>query len=241
MPKQLYRLATVLLLLVSLIGDVVFAGDALTPHFAEYKVKIGVLRGQMKSQLELKNGVYESQSVVQPTGIARIISRGSIVEMATFAVVDGRVRSTTYTGHDTLSRKGQDVSLVFNWANSELDGAADQLQFDRALVSGTVDRASLQYALMADLASDRLRSEYILQDVGESKVLSISSAGSKVVRVPFGEFNVIGITHRAANSSRETTLWCAPALGFLPVIIEQYRDGKLSGQILLSAYSGSAD
>ncbi len=168
------------------------------------------------------------------------MSRGSIVENSNFTVADGRVRPDTYTGLDTLSKNGQDVSLVFNWAGGEVDGVADELQFDRPLVSGTVDRASLQYALMADLSSDRLRSEYVLQDVGETKVLSVTSAGSKLVKVPFGEFSVVGITHSAANSSRETTLWCAPALGFLPVIIEQYRDGKQTGQVLLFEYSTPA-
>jgi len=241
LPKFLSRLASVSLLLASLVGNVVCADDALQPHSAVYKVKIGVLRGQMKSQLELNHGVYVSNSVVQPTGIARIVSRGSIVENSTFTVADGRVRPATYTGFDTLSKNGQDVSLVFNWASNEMDGKADDLQFERQLVSGTIDRASLQYALMADLSSDRLRAEYVLQDIGETKVLSVTSAGSKVVEVPYGEFNVVGITHRAASSSRETTLWCAPALGFLPVIIEQYRDGKLRGQVLLSTYSVSAD
>jgi hypothetical protein len=219
LPKFLSRLASVLLLLASLVGNGVSAEDALTPHFAVYKVKIGVLRGQMKSQLRYDHGAYASESVVRPTGIARIVSRGLIVENSNFTVADGRVRAATYTGLDTLSKNGQDVSLVFNWAGGEVDGVADELQFDRPLVSGTVDRASLQYALMADLSSDRLRSEYVLQDVGETKVLSVTSAGSKDVKVPFGEFSVVG---------------------FLPVIIEQYRDGKLTGQVLLSEYSTPA-
>ena len=52
-----------------------------------------------------------------------------------------------------------------------------------------------------------------------------------------GEFNAVGIQHQAENSSRVTTLWCVKELGYLPVVIEQHRKGKLRMRAELSKYA----
>jgi len=60
--------------------------------------------------------------------------------------------------------------------------------------------------------------------------------GVKPVIVPFGRFEAIGIQHQATNSSRITTLWCVEELGYLPVLIEQHRKGKLRVRAVLTDY-----
>ena len=131
--------------------------------------------------------------------------------------------------------------MSFDWINSVIELRIDDRHIELELAAGTVDRASLQYALMNDLSSGRVRDRYTLQDVDETKVLNVRAAGKKTVKTPFAELTVVGVSHQAAGSSRLTTLWCAPALGYLPVVIEQYRAGKLKGRVLLSAYSPSRD
>lgn len=213
----------------------------LVPHAAEYDVRIGLLRGTMSSQLDFIDGSYQSISIVNATGIARLIARGSIIEESTFKIVDGQLRPYRYTGSDHISSAGQDVSMSFDWTNSVIELRIDDQDIELELVPGAIDRASLQYALMNDLASGRVRDRYTIQDADETKVLNVRAAGKKTVKTPFAELTVVGVSHQAAGSSRLTTLWCAPALGYLPVVIEQYRDGKLKGQVLLSAYSPSRE
>ena len=99
------------------------------------------------------------------------------------------------------------------------------------------DRVSLRYGLMHDLLNDLHRSDYSLQDAEKFKPLSITNIGSKSVQVPFGRFEAIGVQHQAEGSSRVTTLWCVGELGFLPVIIEQHRKGKLQFQAMLTNYA----
>ena len=90
---------------------------------------------------------------------------------------------------------------------------------------------------MVDLLYERSQMQYVLQEVGVVKVLTGTRSDTKTVQVPYGALEVVGITHKSGSSSRSTTLWCAPSLGYLPVIIEQYRDGKLKGRVVLSDYS----
>ena len=108
----------------------------------------------------------------------------------------------------------------------------------KAALDGDVhDRVSLQYGLMYDLLNGGERAEYFLQDAEELKPLSISNIGTKAVKVPFGRFNAVGIQHQRQGSSRVTTLWCVEELGYLPVIIEQHRKGKLRLRAVLTKYN----
>lgn len=227
----------IVLIIVLLLNSAVLADRAPTPHFAEYKVKISILRGHMSTRLEWDEGKYIVSSNVRPTGIARLVARGSIQEQSLFTIVAGRVRPIMQRSADTLSTHGQNAEMYFDWSANEVVGTADGETFTTALSAGAVDRTSLQYALMVDLLNERLQSEYVLQELDGVKVLTVTRRETKTVKVPYGKLEVVGITHISGSSSRSTTLWCAPSLGFLPVIIEQYRDGKLKGRVVLAEYS----
>jgi hypothetical protein len=89
---------------------------------------------------------------------------------------------------------------------------------------------------MNDLMNGVHRDNYLLQDAEELKPLSITNLGTKPVQVPFGDFEAVGIQHQRPESSRVTTLWCVEELGYLPVIIEQRRNGKLQLRAVLTDY-----
>jgi hypothetical protein len=74
-------------------------------------------------------------------------------------------------------------------------------------------------------------------EVDKQKVLNIRTIESKLVKVPAGTFTAIGVQHQAENSSRVTTLWCVEELGYLPVVIEQHRKGKLRVRAVLRKYT----
>ena len=108
--------------------------------------------------------------------------------------------------------------------------------FDLDLQGPVHDRVSIQYQLMLDLLNKSASDEYVLIDHKGIKPLQISNIGNKKIKVPFGEFEAVGIQHRKQDSDRITTLWCAEELGYLPVLIEQHRDGKLAVRAVLNKY-----
>ncbi len=95
---------------------------------------------------------------------------------------------------------------------------------------------SLQYGLMYDMLNGGEKDKYLLQDADELKALSISNVGTKMLKVPYGKFEAIGIRHQREGSSRMTTLWVVEELGYLPVVIEQHRKGKLRLRAVLEKY-----
>ena len=227
-------------------GCLLLAGNAmaapsLTPHAAEYKIKISVLGGKLRTQLAQTVDGYKAESSIEATGMSRIIARGAIRESSEFTVTDDGIRPDRFLSDDTLSRGGETVDFTFDWATSEITGSWNGSDFHTEIDGIVHDRVSLQYGLMHDLVNGVHRTEYSLQDAEKFKPLSISNIGSKAVKVPFGRFEAIGIQHQAAGSSRITTLWCVEELGYLPVIIEQHRKGKLQVRAVLTDYSPATD
>ena len=209
---------------------------SLTPHAAEYKVKISVLGGRLATQLTKTEDGYRGRSLIEATGMSSVIVRGDIAESSEFDVsVDG-LRPNRFISDDSLTKDKEQVDLSFDWEQGEITGTINGEAF-RAELDGIVhDRVSLQYGLMHDLVNGVHRTDYLLQDAEELKPLSITNLGSKSVKVPFGSFEAIGIQHQRAGSSRVTTLWCVEELGYLPVIIEQRRKGKLQLRAVLTDY-----
>jgi hypothetical protein len=214
-----------------------FGGPRLTPHTAEYKIEISIVNGRLKTQFEATDRGYFADSVIEATGLSRIITRGAIREKSWFAERDGSILPDQYRSADTISSDKDVVDLNFDWDSREVTGLINGEDFRAPLDGDVHDRVSLQYGLMYDLLNGGEREKYFLQDAEELKPLTISNIGTKAVKVPFGRFDAVGIQHHREGSSRVTTLWCVEELGFLPVIIEQHRKGKLRLRAELTKYT----
>ncbi len=227
-----------ILLILGLVLPVLpaLAGPRLTPHAAEYDVSISVLGGKLNTQFETTEHGYFAESVIEATGMSRLLAGGSIREKSWFSERDGKILPIQYRSADTISRDHDIVDLDFNWNTQEVTGLINGQDFQAALDSEVHDRVSLQYGLMYDMLNGGEKDKYLLQDADELKALSISNVGTKMVKVPYGKFEAIGIRHQREGSSRMTTLWVVEELGYLPVIIEQHRKGKLRLRAVLEKY-----
>ena len=230
-------LAAVLLVGAACAASPVLSAVALTPHSAEYKVRINVVSGQLHTNLKLTESGYIATHAIAPTGVARFFTRGSIVESSTFRNTDAGVIPMAYQTHDSLSRDKERVDVRFDWNDNVARGTVNGEEFQTTLQGLSHDRISIQYQLMHDLLNDSPAKEYRLFEVDKLRALNIRTLGSREVTVGTGTYTAVGIQHQTENSSRVTTLWCVEALDYLPVIIEQHRNGKLRVQATLQSYS----
>jgi len=213
------------------------AARELTPHTAEYKVKISVLGGRLNTELRATDTGYIAKHVIVPTGISRLLARGEISEASEFMDGDDGVYPVAYQSNDSLSSDKIRADIRFDWEKNEATGTVNEQDIRTVLDELSHDRVSIQYELMHDLLNAGPGSQYRLFEVDELKIINVRSIGTRTVKVPAGTFEAIGIQHQAENSSRTTTLWCVEELGFLPVIIEQHRKGKLRVRATLRRYN----
>jgi hypothetical protein len=212
------------------------AEGSLTPHKATYDVKISVLGGTLVSEVTEAEPGYMANSVIKPTGMSRMLARGIIQESSFFVPDRDGVLPAQYRSIDTLSSDDRVVSLDFDWRAQKVEGVVNDERFESELNSRVHDRVSIQYELMHDLQNGGAEERYWMLDGAELKLLNVRKVGHRTVDVPYGKFEVVGIQHSKENSNRVTTLWCAEALGYLPVIIEQHRKGKLGVRAVLRTY-----
>lgn len=213
------------------------AQTALTPHTATYKVKISVLGGELRTELREIEGGYSAVHEIKPTGMSRMFARGVIRETSSFDAMADGMRPRDYMSEDSLTRDGENASIHFDWDSAEARGTVDGVEVVSTMVALAHDRVSIQYALMHDLLNGEQNERYTMFEIDRLRPVEVKDAGEKTVKVPAGEFDVIGISHQAEGSKRITTMWCAPELGYLPVIIEQHRKGKLRVRATLTDYA----
>lgn len=211
--------------------------DGLTPHVAEYKVKISVLSGSLDTRLTATPSGYVATHTIRPTGMARMFKRGAIEEVSEFSTSSEGVLPVRYSSNDTLTHDETQADLAFDWSRHSIEGSVNGAETQLVLDSFAHDRVSIQYELMLDLANGGASDTYVLFDVDRLKTLNVGRIGSRQISVPAGDFEAIGIQHQAEGSSRVTTLWCVEELGYLPAVIEQHKDGKLRLRASLVAYS----
>ncbi len=227
----------IVILCASLLAALSYGQPSLTPHVAEYKVKIKVLGGQLNTELRKTDSGYIATHTIKPMGMSRMFSRGTIKETSSFYAAEDGIRPDKYQAVDTITRDGEDVDIRFDWTTGKAEGTVNDAHVLSVMDEIAHDRVSIQYQLMHDLINGGPGGDYVLFDVDELKNLNVRNIGRKTVKVPAGKFEAVGIQHQAANSKRITTLWCVEELDYLPVIIEQHRKGKLRVRAVLSRYT----
>lgn len=213
------------------------AETLLTPHKAQYKVKISVLGGQLNTELTSTADGYVATHVIKATGMSRMLARGRIRESSAFDRVPDGIRPVHYDSNDTLTRDKTRASIQFDWAAGEASGKVNSEDFHSVMDELAYDRVSIQYELMSDLLNGDPSENYVLFDIDELKTITVRNIGARTVTVPAGEYEAIGVQHQTPGSKRVTTMWCVKELDYLPVIIEQHRKGKLRMRAVLSSYS----
>ena len=235
--------SSLLLVVVALLLAMPAAAEpSLTPHTAKYKVKVSVVGGELKTELRRSgDGRYVATHEIRPTGLSRILARGSIRETSEFVAADDGIRPAKYSSVDSLSSDRENIDINFDWQAGEARGTVNDTFVVSVMEGIAHDRVSIQYELMHDLVNGEPHTEYTLFDIDQLKSVTVSNVGTKTVKTPAGKFEAVGIQHRTTNSKRATTLWCVEELDYLPVMIEQYKKGELRVRAVLVDYKPAKD
>ena len=80
---------------------------------------------------------------------------------------------------------------------------------------------------MHDLGNCRLPDSYRSVDDDGVREYSYTRLEDRPTETGIGELKTVRLSQQREGSSRETILWLAPELAYLPVRIEQIRDGEI--------------
>ncbi len=223
-------------LIAALLAGAPVAGAELVPHKAEYKVRISLASGRLNTELRKTADGYVANHVIRTTGLSRMLSRGTMDVSSEFSPAADGIRPVRFQAVDTI-RDDPEIDLRFDWSTNQASGTVGNEGVLLQLDGLSYDNVSIQYELMHDLLGNELSEQYTLFDVDKMRIANITDAGTKKVKTKAGTYTAVGIRHQKEGSSRVTTMWCVEELGYLPVIIEQHRKGKLNFRATLLKYT----
>ena len=213
------------------------ADPALAPFTAVYDVLHGSHRiGEATFVLRAGDGggyVFESRT--EAKGIAKVFA-GTITETSEFTLDESGPRPLRFSAQESRGHSSQ--SVTFDWAAGIAHSERDGERKDIALRPRVLDHSLIEIALMSDLSGGRPLAPYHIVEKNELRTYAYDHAGDETVQVPAGSYETVVARQRREGSSRELYFWCAPQLGYLPVKLEQRKEGDALFTMVLKSAQG---
>lgn len=199
------------------------------PDFsANYLVKInGLQAGELKRTLETNSdGTRLFSSSSQAKGVFAFFKPDLVEEQSLWQKKADHIQTIQYIYQRSGGKKPKFMQLDFNWNNNTLSIDDQKQPWSLELKPNTLDKLVYQLSLMSDLSSDATELTYQIADGGKLKTYRIEILGTETVTTPLGKIEAIKLKrHRDKPKDRQTILWCAPSLGYLPVMLEHTEKG----------------
>lgn len=217
-----------------------FAQDI--PDFsANYLVKLnGLQAGELKRTLSTNNdGTRLFSSVSQAKGMFSLFKPDLVEESSSWRANGNLIEPQHYLYQRTGGKKEKFLRLDFDWSEKRLYIDDKKHPWQLALEPYTLDKLVYQITLMAELATGKTKFNYRIADGGKLKTYHITVVGHEIITTPLGKIDTIKLSRqRDRPKDRETILWCAPGLNFLPVQLEHIEKGGTVFTALLRKLSG---
>lgn len=222
------RLACVIIIAAGLSATLV---DPVTPlpYTATYAGSYrGFNVGRLHCTLRAEGGgrfVFESRA--DPIWLARIFIGSEAVERSVMLIDADGVRPLSWFVEDGKRGHKEDGTLEFDWDKQRVSGIVGDEQVEAPTEPGLQDRLSLQVAVMTALLRAREPGTIPMIDNDKIKHYRFVRIGSGRIETQAGEFETVRYEGAPPGSSRRMRSWHAPALGYIPVRIEQLRKGRV--------------
>jgi hypothetical protein len=211
--------------------------ETLRPFAATYAIQHGAMQvGESTFQLRAGDAnSYVLELRTNPKGVAKLMI-GSIVETSEFELDGKELRPLRFNAEESRGKGSQ--SITFDWKQGIAHSQRDGVQAELKLEPRALDHSLIQIALMRDLAADRPLAPYFIVEKNELRRYQYERLGEGNVETPAGTFRAIEVLQTRSGSSREMHYWCAPDLSYLPVRIEQHKEGKVLLSMALKSSRG---
>jgi len=207
------------------------AAQELTDFSANYLVMLnGIQAGDLKQRLSTNvDGSRTFSSATQAQGIFAFFKPDLVEESSTWLMVNNKIQPQHYLYQRSGGKKDKYLKLDFDWQSQQLSIDDQNHPWQLALEPYTLDKLVYQLALMKDLSKDKKQYHYRIADGGKIKTYTIDFMDEEMVSTPLGKIKTIKLKRlRDETSKRQTILWCAPTLNFLPVKLEHTeKDGTV--------------
>ena len=225
----------VICLIVIAITGPVWAGSQSLPELeASYTVRYGILTGRMTLRLVHVDSGYRYETVLRPRGIASWFRSGTITEQTNLTIRGDSILPLDYSRKDTIANPARQTRYLFG--EHRVTGRYKAQTIDQPARSDGHNRISVQIAVMNALRVGSELDEISVFDRARWKTYKFDVVPEQFVSIDAGGFESVEVRYSAADSGREWSLYFAPALDYLPVLLVYRHDGRVKSRAELTSY-----
>ena len=214
------------------------ADSAIPTYLATYDVEYkGKALGtaQFSVSHDAEREIYRFESQMQAKGLLKLASPKPVTQRSEFRIDGGTIQPLEFWYEDG-SRKGEDnLHIVFDWDRRIATTDGEDGRRELPLEPGVLDRGAAQVALRRDLATTGHPSKYPIAEADGVRADEYAVEGEETIATGIGNVAALKLMQHREGSSRTTRVWMAPGLGYLPIRIEQHRNGELQTAFTLKS------
>lgn len=209
--------------------------DELKPFQASYTwVWHGLTVAESSLQLTQSNDTWVYRAKSEPRGIGKMMSERPVQESIMRVTADG-VFPLSYKADDGTSSTKRDADVKFDWDSRHASGMYEDAKVDMAISPGIQDDLSIQVALMAGLLKGTTPASFSLLSGNSVREYHYIRENEVTLATAIGNIQTIVYRSEKIGSPRVTRFWCAPAMGFIPVRVEQKRKDDVEWTMLVES------
>lgn len=235
-PASLYtclRRLSLLVLMIALVPQATASGPL--PAFeATLAIRYGPLSGTMTLRLSHCTGGYVYATSLQPKGFASLFKSGIINETTYLETVEETVRPLDYASTDTIANPARTTHYVFQ--QDRVSGVYKSQPVDVPMLPGGHNRISAHIAMMMALQSGVDLPGFAIFDRARWREFEFEVIPDQVSKTKSGTFDTVEVRYSSKDSDKSSSLYFAPSLSYLPVMIVYREGGKVKSRAQLSEY-----
>ena len=195
--------------------------SALEPFKVTYNIHKGPLKvGSISRSLRIENdGQYTFISRMESSGFAKFLSGSLLLETSKGRIIKDKI--IPYSYRRETDKQDKNYELNFDRKNNLVKRIDVAEGYEEILKEDTFDKLSYQAQMMMDLSSTFNENlKYAIASQKKIVTYDVILIKEKKISTPMGKLKTLVINRKDPNSSKETTVYCAKELDWLPVRIE---------------------
>lgn len=239
---RLNKLITLCAVALLLSSQLAVAEHALPEYKAKYSVYyLGIKGAEANYELSYNGNGYRFAQNTHLVGIASLFAKDSVSTYSLIDSIDDKLLLTRHiyiqTGRE--DNKDEDISITWSTDNGRLDGKVSGVVRSRNIsyqvTSPVWEFLSFQVPLMIDATKDRKEYPYDALLKGEIDTYNFVLQSSKMVQYAGKEYQSLQMVRQDPNRDYQLHIWLLPELHNIPVLVENYRDGKIHSSMKLES------
>jgi hypothetical protein len=231
---------------ITLIAGLLLAAGASAqpvPLFsATYKVSYGLLRGEMTLELRQESpSDYLYETSLSPRGIVSWLRSGSIIETTSLQIEDGELRPLVYRSTDTIADPTRHVVYRFDDPPGRVTGEYKERDVDEPMQPNGHNRISAHVQIMLAMNMGAAMTDVPVFDRARWRDFEFEVLPGQLVKTKVGDFETTEVRYSSEKKNKSSSLYCAEALGYAPVMIIYREEGDIKLKAQLVEYQSLAE